>query len=95
MRLRSYRDDLLVRLRDPDYAAEYLNQVLADKDARAFLIALRDVVEATGGVGQLAEKVRTKRQSLYKVLSRRGNPTLNTLQQILEPIGLRVAVTAE
>jgi len=37
-------------LRDPEYAAEYLAQVLAEKDSAAFLIALKDVVEAGGGV---------------------------------------------
>ena len=45
MRLKNYRDDLLKRLQEPAYAADYLAQVLAQKDSAAFLIALRDVVE--------------------------------------------------
>ena len=44
MRLQNYKADLLKRLRDPEYAAEYLAQVLAEKDSAAFLIALKDVV---------------------------------------------------
>ncbi len=93
MRLKNYKDDLLKRLEDRRYAAEYLAQVLAEKDSAAFLIALKDVVEAGGGVGNLAGRVGIKRPSLYKILSKNGNPTLETLQEILEPLGLRVSVT--
>ena len=95
MRLKNYKDDLLKRLRDPEYAAEYLAQVLAEKDSAAFLIALKDVVEASGGVGDLAGRVGLKRPSLYKILSKNGNPTLATLQEILKPLGLRVSVALD
>lgn len=95
MRLKNYRNDLLKRLRDPEYAAEYLAQVLAERDSKAFLIALRDVVEAAGGMGQLSERVGVQRPSLYKILSKNGNPTLATLQDILKPLGLRVSVALD
>lgn len=93
MRLRNYKNSLFKRLADPKYAAEYLAQVLAEDDSEAFLIALKDVVEATGGMGGLAGRVGIKRPSLYKILSKRGNPTLATLQEILKPLGLRVSVS--
>ncbi|MEK7686446.1 MAG: addiction module antidote protein [Verrucomicrobiota bacterium] len=95
MRLKNYRDDLLKRLAEPEYAAEYLAQVLAENDSAAFLIALKDVVEAGGGVSKLAGRVGLKRPSLYKILSPRGNPTLETLQEILKPLGLRVSVALD
>lgn len=95
MRLKSYKENLLKRLEDPRYAAEYLEQVLAEKDSAAFLVALKDVVEAGGGVGNLAGRVGLKRPSLYKILSKKGNPTLDTLQEILKPLGLRVTVTLD
>jgi DNA-binding phage protein len=68
MRLKNFKDNLLKRLEDPRYAAEYLGRVLADKDSAVFLIALKDVVEAGGGVGNLAGRVGLKRPSLYKIL---------------------------
>jgi probable addiction module antidote protein len=43
-------------------------------------------------MGSLAGRVGLKRPSLYKILSKRGNPTLATLQEILKPLGLRVSV---
>jgi probable addiction module antidote protein len=92
MRLKNYREGLLERLKDPDYAAEYLAQVLAEKDQAAFLVALKDVVEATGGMSAMAKRVGLRRPSLYKVFSKRGNPTLETLQAVLEALGLRVTV---
>lgn len=42
----SYHEDLLERLRDPEYAAGYLNAVLEEGDEAAFQLALRDVAEA-------------------------------------------------
>jgi probable addiction module antidote protein len=95
MRLKNYRSDLLKRLQDPEYAAEYLAQVLAERDNEAFLIALRDVVEAAGGMGDLAGRVGVQRPSLYKILSKKGNPTLTTLQEILKPLGLRISVALD
>ena len=95
MRLKNYKTDLNKRLRDPEYAAEYLAQVLGEKDSAAFLIALKDVVEAGGGVGTLAGRVGLKRPSLYKILSKNGNPTLETLQEILKPLGLRVSIALD
>jgi probable addiction module antidote protein len=95
MRLKNYKDDLTKRLRDPEYAADYLAQVLAEKDSAAFLIALKDVVEASGGMGNLSGRVGVKRPSLYKILSKNGNPTLATLQEILKPLGLRISIALD
>ncbi len=95
MRLKNYKDDLLRRLENPHYAAAYLAQVLVEKDSAAFLIALKDVVEAGGGMGHLAGCVDLKRPSLYKILSKKGNPTLATLQEVLKPLGLRVSVALD
>jgi probable addiction module antidote protein len=95
MRLKKYNPDLIRRLQDPEYAAEYLTSVLEDGDGEAFLIALKDVVKAQGGVGELAGKVRIRRPSLYKILSSEGNPRLDTLQQILKSLKLRVSIVLD
>ena len=95
MKLISYKNDLLKELKDPEYAAAYLAQALETEDQATFLLALRDVVEAGGGVSAVARQADIQRESLYKVLSNRGNPRLTTLQGILKSVGLRIAVTPE
>ena len=95
MKLRSYKIDLLKELKDPEYAAAYLAQALESGDQPTFLLALRDVVEAGGGVTVVARQAHIQRESLYKALSNRGNPRLTTLQGILKSVGLRIAVTPE
>jgi probable addiction module antidote protein len=84
--------DLLEGLKDPDFASEYLTQALATEDQGTFLLALHDVVDTQGGPGVLAKQLHIRRQSLYRVLSNRGNPTLATLRGVLKSIGLRIVV---
>ena len=50
----TYRDHLLTSLQDRGEAARYLSACLEDDDPRVFLIALRDVADAHGGVRALA-----------------------------------------
>ncbi|HNP31581.1 MAG TPA: putative addiction module antidote protein [Nitrospirales bacterium] len=81
-------------MRDAGEAEEYLNAALEDIDPELFLLALRNVAEAQGGVAQLAEKAKLNRESLYKMLSKRGNPELKSLDSLLHALGFRLAVTA-
>ena len=88
----SYRESLLESLRDPDEATQYLNACLEDGDARVFLVALRDVAEARGGIRALSRTARLNRESLYRMLSESGNPSLDSLSAVLNACGLRLAV---
>ena len=92
MKTLDYREDLLKRLRDQKFAVAYLNAVLEMNDRKALLLALKDVVDARGGVGDLAGKIHVQRQSVYKILSPKGNPTLESLSEILQQLGFRLAV---
>ena len=92
MKTLDYREDLMRRLQNQEFAAAYVNEVLAMKDRKALLVALKDVVDAHGGIGELARKVPLQRQSLYQILSVKGNPTLEALRAILQHLGLRLSV---
>ncbi len=59
-----------------------------------FLLALRNVAEAQGGVAQGTEKAKLNRESLYKILSERGNPELKSLDACLHALGFPLVVTA-
>jgi probable addiction module antidote protein len=76
---------------DVDIAA-YIEEMLADGDARAVPIALRTIATALGGMGALAEKTGLSRETLYRTLSPNGNPRLDTLATILAAFGLRLSV---
>lgn len=79
--------------RDPQFAAAYLDAVLADGDQAELLLALRRLSEATGGVPALAERTGLNATTLYRTLSADGNPELRTLRAILGAMGLRLSVT--
>lgn len=90
---RAYQPDLIESLRDSEEAEEYLNAALEEDDPELFLLALRNVAEAQGGVAQLAEKAKLNRESLYRMLSDRGNPEFRSLDALLHALGFRLAVT--
>lgn len=77
---------------DPDFAAAYLDAVLDDGDQAEFLLALRRLAEALGGVQGVAAKARLNPTSLYRTLSARGNPELKSMQAVLRALGLRLSV---
>ena len=93
------RDKLMIEeLRaDPDYADLYLKTALEDINEpgglAGFLIALRRVLEARGGITEAAKKSGLARQSIYRALSENGNPTLSTLAQLAAVAGLQLTLT--
>ncbi len=90
MPTKSYDEFLHQELREPEMAAEYLSAALEEGSVTQFLLALRNVAEAHGGVGVLSNITELNRQSMYKMLSERGNPTLSSLLAILHAIGIDV-----
>ncbi len=89
---KSYKTHLDDRLKDPNEAAGYLNAALEDDDPHVFLLALRDVADAMGGMSQLSDKSALNRQSLYRALSKSGNPKLLSVLSILEAMGFEVTI---
>ena len=89
-----YHDYLIETLKEPSEAAGYLNAALDDGDIDGFLEALRNVVEAHGGMTKLSEKSSKGRNSLYKTISSTGNPYLRSTNEILHTLGFHLSVTA-
>ena len=86
----SHHDYLIKRLAEREEASAYLNSVAMDGDLGALLKAVRNVVEAQGGIGVLAKKTKLSRTTLYKTLSDAGNPAVGTLEAILGVYGIRI-----
>ena len=91
-RTSTYDDELMEALKNPEEAVEYLNAALADPNQEVFLLALRDVIAARGGISELAGKATLNRVSLNRSLSKRGNPELRTLNRMLAELGFSLAI---
>jgi len=98
-RSKDYQDFLIEQLKDHDEAVAYLNAALQEslkgdeESQQVFLIALRNVAEAQGGIGALAKKARVGRESLYKTLSGTGNPKWQTLVSLCVAMGLNLRLS--
>ena len=79
-------------LSDPEDARRYLEVAIEeyqkDGDQAAFLLALKDVVEAQMGFTELARRTGRGRSTLYEALSPNGNPRLDTMLAILDALGI-------
>ena len=88
----NYRKYLMEDLKDPESAAGFLNAVLEEGHREVFLSALRDVAVAQGGISKLARKTKLHRQTLHRMFSSTGNPEIESLERVLEAMGMRLFV---
>jgi len=79
-------------LRTDRQIAAYLDAALTDGDPRVLLQAVRDVAAVRGGMAALARRAGIPRESLYRMLSSRGNPSYAAVRSILGAVGLRLSV---
>lgn len=90
-------DETLIELmrKDPAFAEELVSVALEEVDQpggrEALLTTLRCYAEAKG-MSAIAKETGLSRESLYRALSTRGNPTLKTLLAVLKALGLRLGV---
>lgn len=93
MRLKDISEtSLFSDLRDRKFAADYLAACLDSGKVETFLIGLRNVVNANGGLGNLSRSVKLGRESMYKSLSKTGNPRFATVQEVLHALGFQLSV---
>jgi len=94
--MRNYRDFVTETVKNPEEAAEYLRASLeeysSDGNLEAFLTAVRTVADARGGMSELAKQTELNRQTLYRTLSKDGNPRIKTLRSVLSSLGFRLSV---
>ena len=93
---RAWQTDLMTALEDPLEAASYLNAALDDGDKEVFLLALRNVADARlGSMSKLSIATGLNRESLYRMLSEKGNPEFKSLNRLLHALGLKLAVEVD
>ncbi len=89
---RRYVDSLSDSLQDPAEAAAYLTAALEEDEPGEFLLALKDVADAHGGMTAVARDADLNRENLYRMLSKQGNPRIYSLNDLLHALGLKLAI---
>lgn len=93
---RNFKHTIVERVdRDPAFA-----KALLDEAATSFLngepdvarLILRDLVNATVGFDQLAELTHKPSKSLHRMLSPKGNPSMDNLAAIFGAVRMRLKV---
>ena len=88
-RTADYKEFLFEQLKDPAMASGYLTECF-DEGEDVFLLAVKDVAEARGGIGSLAKATSLNREGLYDMLSEEGNPRLSSLTKVLKALGMKL-----
>lgn len=80
-------------LKTDEDIANYLEAVFEDGDAALVTAALGDIARSRG-MTKIARVAGVGRESLYKALSRDGNPEFATVLKVLHALGLKLKVAA-
>jgi DNA-binding phage protein len=93
---RNFKKTVVARIeRDPGFGKALLDEAatlfLNDEPETARVI-LRDLVNATVGFERLAKLTDTPSKSLHRMLSPRGNPSMDNLAAIFGAVGTRLKV---
>jgi probable addiction module antidote protein len=89
----NFKDDLIEKLRDPEFAANYIMAYIVDKDLELLPTALGDIARVYG-VTKLAKESGIHRRTLYKIFETNSNPSFELIVQILNQLGLTLEVKA-
>ncbi len=95
-KLHDFDDLVLQELKDPKFAAAYLNDHLSYKGPKArelLLQALQNIAKARG-YSELSRRSGISRRALYYAFSKAGNPTIDTFFALLDSIGVAIQFNA-
>jgi len=91
-----YNEWIIESLKDKEEATAYLqvafDEYQKDGNKEAILLALKLVALAQGGIALLAKKTKLNRETLYRTLSSKGNPQLQTLGLLLDGLGFHLEI---
>ncbi len=89
---KNYREGLLADLReDPELAGEYITASI-EEGMDAFLVAIKDVIDARGGGTEFSNETGVPRESIYKMFKEGGNPTIKNILKALDFADLRLNI---
>lgn len=98
---RDFKETVSARLRrDPEFARALLDEaatLFLNGEPDAARLVLRELVNATVGFEKLAALTATPSKSLHRMLSSKGNPSMDNLAAIFDAIRhkLKVGIKAQ
>ena len=93
MRIRLREFDASAYLDNEEIIAEFLTTALEDGDPEVFLATIGQVAKARG-MSAIAESTGLGRESLYKAFAPGAKPRYETVQKVLQSLGVKINVTA-
>ena len=90
--LKAYRETIANDLKDPEFQREFLTAMYEEGGAEGVVQGLREIAIATRSMGQVASVAGVARTTLYRSLSRNGNPAFKTVHAALDTLGLEIAI---
>ena len=81
----------------PERARAYLNaaiQVAFEENDPELVLTALAVVAKAAGMSKVAKKAELRRESLHRMLSKRGNPEWNSLFRVMKALNLRPTLVA-
>jgi DNA-binding phage protein len=92
---RDFKKTVVARIdRDPAFARELLDEattLLISGEPETARVILRDLVNATLGFEQLAKLTDVPSKSLHRMLSPKGNPSMDNLAAILGAVNSKIS----
>jgi DNA-binding phage protein len=96
---RDYKETIDKRVKtDSDFATALLDEALSlflNGESDVARLVLRDLVNATVGFEDLASEIEKPSKSLHRMLSAKGNPTMNNLTNIFAVLRQKLGVNIE
>ena len=96
---RDYKETIKERSeRDPDFAAALMNEAVSSflsGEPQTARIILRELVNSTIGFELLAEELDKPSKSIHRMLSPKGNPTMDNLTSILSVLQSKLDFSIE
>ena len=92
-----YQDSLIARLKNPNYAAGYLDACLAENepDAELLHLVLSNIAQALAGDRLTPEEVKLHLEKLDRLLSNGGSEVIYNLAEWLQFLGLKLTVKVD
>jgi DNA-binding phage protein len=91
---RDFKETVIARVeRDPTFAKKLLDEattLLIAGEPETARVILRDLVNATLGFEQLAKLTDVPSKSLHRMLSPKGNPSMDNLAAILSAVSRKI-----